>query len=85
MKPLGFFYVFFCLEDKVRVGREKEKEKTNSIHLSPTEIPYTGLPIVVVWIFLGGASPALVSRGRGRHLSSSKIVLLLGEVSELGN
>ena len=43
MKPPEF-YVFFCLEGKVRVGREKEERK--SIHLSPTEIPYTG-PVIM--------------------------------------
>lgn len=52
MKLLGC-YVFLCLEDKVRVGRQREKEKTNSIHSSPTEIPYTGLVITGVWILLG--------------------------------
>lgn len=65
------------------MGREKEKEKTNSIHLSPTEIPYMGLPIMGFGVCLGGDSPALVSRDRGRHLLSSRIILLLGEVNEL--
>lgn len=40
------FYVFFGLEGKVRVGREKEE--TKSIHLSPTEIPHTGLVVMEI-------------------------------------
>lgn len=51
MKFFGF-YVFFCLEDKVR-GRGIEKEEINGIYLLFIEILYLGFVIMGIWSLFG--------------------------------